>query len=68
MKKMATYEELIARAEKEGISKEGIHHLLNYYTDQLDWGMFKALDYVWELFENGTMAEIMKLKGGKQNG
>lgn len=31
-----TYEELLVRCAKEGISQKAIHTLLDYYTDKLE--------------------------------
>ena len=43
-------------------SKDGILRLLRYYTDTLGWGMQASLDYVAELFENGTIQQIKEIK------
>lgn len=56
-----TYEELLERCAKEGISQKAIHTLLDYYTDNLEWSMQRAVDYAVELFENGTIALIKSL-------
>ena len=56
-----TYEELLERCTKEGISQKAIHTLLDYYTDNLEWSMQRAVDYAVELFENGTIALIKSL-------
>ena len=56
-----TYEELLERCVKEGISQKAIHTLLDYYTDNLEWSMQKAVDYAVELFENGTITLIKSL-------
>ena len=56
-----TYEELMKHCEETQTSKDGILRLLRYYTDELGWGMQASVDYVAELFENGTIQQIKKL-------
>ncbi len=60
-----TYEELMKHCEELQIKQEAIIHLLEYYTDTLGWGMQASLDYVVELFENGTMEQIIKINTGE---
>lgn len=56
-----TYEELMKHCEATQTSKEGVLRLLRYYTDELGWGMQASVDYVAELFENGTIQAIKAL-------
>lgn len=51
------------RCEETQTSKEGILRLLRYYTDTLGWGMQASVDYVAELFEDGTIQAIKALGG-----
>ena len=57
-----TYEQLIQFCKNTQTSQTGIISLLRYYTDTLGWGMQASLDYVVELFENGTIQKIKELE------
>lgn len=57
-----TYEQVMQYCEDTQTSKDGILRLLRYYTETLGWGMQASLDYVAELFENGTIQQIKEIK------
>ena len=41
----------------------GIERLLDYYMDGCGWSEDSAIEYVYELFENGTIDTIMAING-----
>jgi len=59
------YEIIQEYAKKEGAEMKGVLYLLNYYVNDLEWSMTKAVDYVLFLFESGTMKTIMKIAKGE---
>ena len=52
---------LAAMCEKTGASEEGIRKLVDYYIKGCGWTEDRAVEYVYELFENGTIAAIMTI-------
>ena len=48
-----------------GAQEAGIEKLLDYYIEGCGWTEDSAVEYVYELFENGTIDAIMAI-GGKQ--
>jgi len=44
--------------EETGTSKTGIKTLINYYTQNCGWTEESAIEYIYELFENGTIDQI----------
>ena len=52
---------LEAICEETGTSKEGICRLVRYYTENCGWTEDSAVEYVYELFENGTIVMIKDL-------
>ena len=52
---------LAALCEETGTSKEGVQKLVNYYTERCGWTEDSATEYVYELFENGTIDMIKGL-------
>ena len=47
--------------DETGASKEGIRKLLDYYIEGCGWTEDSAVEYVYELFENGTIDMIKAL-------
>ena len=39
----------------------GVERLLDYYIDSCGWSEESAVEYVYELFENGTIDAIMEI-------
>ena len=58
MKLNDTLKELCAEA---GASEAGIERLLDYYMDGCGWSEDSAVEYVYELFENGTIDALMMI-------
>ena len=52
---------LAAMCEETGTSKDGIQKLIDYYTERCGWTEESAVEYVYELFENGTIDMIKAL-------
>lgn len=52
---------LAALCEETGTSKEGVQKLIDYYTENCGWTEDSATEYVYELFENGTIDMIKQL-------
>ena len=44
-----------------GAREAGVERLLDYYMDGCGWSEDSAVEYVYELFENGTIAAIMEI-------
>ncbi len=55
-----TLKELCAET---GAREAGIERLLDYYIDGCGWSEDNAAEYVYELFENGTIDMIMAING-----
>ena len=55
-----TLKELCAET---GARETGIERLLDYYIDGCGWSEDSAVEYVYELFENGTIDMIMAING-----
>lgn len=47
--------------EETGTSKAGIRALIKYYTEGCGWSEESAVEYIYELFENGTITQIKML-------
>lgn len=56
---------LKALCAETGAQKAGIEKLLDYYVECCGWTEDNAVEYVYELFENGTIDLILVI-GGKQ--
>ena len=48
---------------KAGAHEAGVEKLLDYYIDGCSWSEDSAVEYVYELFENGTIDAIMEING-----
>lgn len=57
------YEQLMQFCRDTQTNQRSVIELLRHYTDELGWGMQASLDYVVELFENGTIQKIKALGG-----
>ena len=44
-----------------GAREAGVEKLLDYYIDGCGWSEERAVEYVHELFENGTIDAIMEI-------
>ena len=44
-----------------GASETGVERLLDYYIDGCSWSEDNAVEYVYELFENGTIDALMEI-------
>lgn len=62
---MKLNETLKALYAETGAQEAGIEKLLDYYIECCGWTEDSAVEYVYELFENGTINAIMAI-GGKQ--
>lgn len=49
---------LTLKCKETNTSLSGIKHLENYYIDSLGWSKEKAITYILELFDNGTIDSI----------
>ena len=54
-------EKLYELCDKTNTSRDGIDHLIKYYTENLGWTAERAIDYAIGLFQNGTIECIKKL-------
>ena len=57
-----TYEQLMRYCDESNTSNKGVMELLRYFADVRGTGMQNALDYVAELFENGTIQKIKEIE------
>ena len=55
---MTLKEKLEAKCKETNTSIHGINLLLEYYKSSLGWDEDKAINYVLELFNNGTIDTI----------
>lgn len=55
---MTLREKLDAKCKETNTSIQGVDLLLEYYRSSLGWDEEKAIDYVLELFDNGTIDTI----------
>ena len=55
-----TLKELCAEA---GAREARVGKLLDYYIDGCGWSEDSAVEYVYELFENGTIDMVMSING-----
>ena len=60
MKLNDTRKELCAET---GAREAGIKKLLDYYIESCGWSEDSAVEYVYELFEDGTIDAIMAING-----
>lgn len=44
-----------------GACEAGVERLLNYYIDGCGWSEDSGVEYVYELFENGTIDALMMI-------
>lgn len=64
---MTLKEKLDAKCKETNTSVQGINFLLEYYRSSLGWDEDRAIDYVLELFDNGTIEAIKIIgKDGKK--
>ena len=49
---------LTLKCKETNTSLSGIKHLEKYYIDSLGWSKEKAITYILELFDNGTIDSI----------
>ena len=64
---MTLKEKLEAKCKETSTSIQGINLLLEYYKSSLGWDEDKAINYVLELFDNGTIDTIKFIgKDGKE--
>lgn len=47
--------------DETGAREAGVEKLLDYYIEGCGWSEDSAVEYVYELFENGTIAAIMTI-------
>ena len=73
-KKMNKIEELNNQlkemCERNGLKLESFQNLKDFYTQQLKWSEEQAIEYIINLFDNGTIKLIQTLKNqeGEQDG
>lgn len=64
MKLNETLKELCAET---GAHEAGVEKLLDYYIEGCGWSEDSAVEYVYELFENGTIDTLMMFSGKQKD-
>ena len=57
-KLMVLKQQLELKCKETNTSLSGIKHLQKYYIHSLGWNTEKAISYILELFDNGTIDSI----------